>query len=189
MKFSSQKVEASVFCAWLRLRTFCFCGDYMKFKGQTCCFTGHRFIEPQEAEKVFIKTKEDISLLASKGVKYFGAGGAIGFDTIAALAVLSVREINPEIKLILVLPCKNQTRFWKQADIDIYKYIKSKADKVKYVSNQYYDGCMQKRNRRLVDCSSYCICYLKNDQSGTAYTVNYAKQQGLKIINIADTSA
>ena len=107
------------------------------------------------------KTKSTVIHLVSKGVKYFGTGGALGFDTIAAQAVLSVKENNPEIKLILVLPCENQTERWKQADIDVYEKIKSKADKVKYVSHLYYDGCMQKRNRRLVDYSSYCICYIK----------------------------
>ena len=45
---------------------------------------------------------------------------------------------------------------------------------------------MHKRNRHLVDHSSICVCYLTEDRGGTAYTVNYAKKQGLKVINLAD---
>ena len=44
---------------------------------------------------------------------------------------------------------------------------------------------MQKRNRHLVDNSSACICYLTKSAGGTAYTVNYARRMGLRIINIA----
>ena len=64
--------------------------------------------------------------------------------------------------------------------------INANADKVTYISEQYYSGCMHKRNRHLVDCSSLCICYLTEQSGGTAYTVNYARSQGLKIVNVAE---
>ena len=104
----------------------------------------------------------------------------------SAQAVLSVKETHPEVKLILVLPCENQTKYWKQQDIDVYNEIKLRADKVKVLAPHYYNGCMQKRNRHLVDCSSACICFLTKHEGGTAYTVDYAKQNGLEIINVAD---
>lgn len=50
----------------------------------------------------------------------------------------------------------------------------------------YFKGCMHKRNRHLVDNSGYCICYLTRTQGGTAYTVDYALERGLPVINIAD---
>ena len=129
----------------------------MDYKSQTCCFTGHRDIAPYTPDTVFEQTKAIVTLLVSKGFKYFGTGGALGFDTIAAQAVLSVKETHPEVKLILVLPCENQTKFWKQQDIDVYNDIKLRADKVKVLAPHYYNGCMQKRNRHLVDCSSACL--------------------------------
>ena len=45
---------------------------------------------------------------------------------------------------------------------------------------------MHKRNRHLVDNSSICICYLTENSGGTFYTVNYAKKQGLTVINLAE---
>lgn len=158
----------------------------MDYKSQTCCFTGHRDIAPYTLDTVFEQTKAVVTLLVSKGFKYFGTGGALGFDTIAAQAVLSVKETHPEIKLILVLPCENQTKYWKQQDIDVYNDIKLRADKVKVLAPHYYNGCMQKRNRHLVDCSSACICFLTKHEGGTAYTVDYAKQKGLDIINVVE---
>ena len=121
----------------------------MDYKSQTCCFTGHRDIAPYTPDTVFEQTKVVITLLVTKGFKYFGTGGALGFDTIAAQAVLSVKETHPEVKLILVLPCENQTKYWKQQDIDVYNDIKLRADKVKVLAPHYYNGCMQKRNRHL----------------------------------------
>lgn len=125
----------------------------MDYKSQTCCFTGHRNIAPYTPDTVFERTKDIVTLLVPKGFKYFGTGGALGFDTIAAQAVLSVKETNPEVKLILVLPCENQIKYWKQQDIDVYNDIKLRADKVKVFAPHYYNGCMQKRNRHLVDCN------------------------------------
>lgn len=67
----------------------------------------------------------------------------------------------------------------------MYEYIKSQCDKYVYTSENYYDGCMQKRNRHLVDNSSCCISYLTYKKGSTFYTYNYANSQGLNVINIA----
>lgn len=155
-------------------------------KEKTCCFTGHRNIPSGQYQKIFAKTEEMIESLIIKGYLYFGAGGAVGFDTIAAFAVLKLKERYPDIRLILVLPCLSQTRGWAQEDIEIYEDIKQKADKVVYTSQEYTRGCMHKRNRHLVDNSSACISYLTEEKGGTFYTVNYAKSQGVEVINIAE---
>ena len=58
------------------------------------------------------------------------------------------------------------------------------ADDVLYISDAYYEGCMQKRNRYLVDHASLCVCYLKNCRGGTWYTVSYAYDQQVRILNL-----
>ena len=67
-----------------------------------------------------------------------------------------------------------------------YERIIALADEVICLSERYYKGCMHARNRFMVDNSNYCICYMTETTGGTAYTVGYAKQQGLHVINIAD---
>ena len=98
---------------------------------------------------------------------------ALGFDTLAAQCVLSLKKQYPHIKLILVLPCITQTKGWSKDDIAVYEEIKSQADKVVYTSHDYFQGCMFKRNRHLVNGSSVCIAYLTQEKGGTAYTVSY----------------
>ena len=83
------------------------------------------------------------------------------------------------------LSCLTQTRGWRPEDIAEYERIKAQADKVVYVSRQYTRGCMHERNRHLVDNSSVCVCYLNRESGGTAYTVRYARERGLEIINLA----
>lgn len=151
---------------------------------KTCCFTGHRRIPADETETIKKRLELIISSLFQKGVCYYGAGGALGFDTLAALAVLSLRERCPGIKLILVLPCQSQTRGWPPDDVAQYEAIKAQADKVVYTSQDYFPGCMQKRNRHLVNHSGVCVCYLTGTSGGTAYTVGYAKSRGLEIIPV-----
>lgn len=157
----------------------------MKYREKTCCFTGHReipFLKSAAIQKRLKKTLED---LIGKGYCYFGAGGALGFDTLAAQTVLELKSKYPQIRLILVLPCLSQADGWSDKDKAVYEDIKCRADKVVYTAQEYFGGCMHKRNRHLVDNSSVCVCYQVKENGGTAYTVNYAKQKGLEIINIA----
>ena len=152
---------------------------------QTCCFTGHRHLQPEEQAEIANRLERVISALYQKGIRYYGAGGALGFDALAARTVIRLRENCPGMKLILVLPCLTQTRGWRLEDIAKYERIKAQADKVVYTAQQYTPGCMHRRNRHLVDHSGVCVCYLTKESGGTAYTVNYAKRHGVEIINIA----
>ena len=153
-------------------------------KEKTCCFSGHRKIPSESLPDIYRKLKETLIFYIDQGYRYFGAGGALGFDTLAAQTVLLLKQCYPEIKLILVLPCKDQASRWTVEDLKEYERIKALADKVVYTAEHYYDGCMHKRNRHLVDNSSLCICYLTQSGGGTAYTVNYANAQGLTIVNL-----
>ena len=153
---------------------------------KTACFTGHRKIPPEKKSEISRRLKTTLIRLIEEGYVCFGAGGALGFDTLAAQCVLSLKNQHPHIKLILVLPCITQTKGWSENDIAIYEEIKSQADKVVYTSREYSRGCMFKRNRHLVDCSSVCVAYLTQEKGGTAYTVNYAKEHVLTFYNIAN---
>lgn len=152
---------------------------------RTCCFTGHRKIPLDQLESVTQRLRDAVIASIKDGYLYFGAGGALGFDTLAARTVLDLKKDYPQIKLILVLPCRTQSRGWKQEDIEEYNRIMKAADKVVYTSQDYYNGCMHKRNRHLVDNSSLCICYLNSNTGGTAYTVDYAISVGCRVSNIA----
>lgn len=153
---------------------------------ETCCFTGHRKLSSREKKRVHSALERTVECLIQAGIRFFGTGGALGFDAMAAQTVLKLRSRYPQIRLILVLPCRSQTRGWKKEDIQTYETIRAAADKVKYICEEYTWDCMYRRNRHLVDHSSVCVCYLTKRQGGTAYTVNYAKTQGCSVINLAE---
>ena len=139
----------------------------------------------KEKPEVALRLEKPLRTLIQQGFVYFGAGGALGFDTLAAQTVLALKKEFPDIRLILVLPCLAQTNGWPPDDVVVYNNIKQQADKVVYTSKEYDRQCMFKRNRHLVDNSHVCICYLTKSTGGTAYTVRYALDQGLRIINVA----
>ena len=112
----------------------------------------------------------------------------MGFDTMAAEAVIALREKYPFIKLHLYLPCYNQCKKWSYNDQYMYRIIMSKADDYIYVTEgRYTYDCMHKRNRRMADDSYYCICYCATDRSCTGVTVRYVEQKGIYIDNICET--
>lgn len=151
---------------------------------KTVCFTGHRKIPFKQQSIIKDKLKTVLEELIEHGYCFFAAGGALGFDTLAAQTVLDLKQQYPQIKLIIILPCLFQTKSWNEKDKQMYEYIKGQADKVVYTSQEYTQGCMHKRNRHLIDNSSTCVCYLSKPTGGTAYTVEYARKKGLRIINI-----
>ena len=152
---------------------------------QTCCFTGHRFLPASQIPALEQSLEAAILHLLSQGVCYFGAGGALGFDTLAAQAVLRLREAFPQLRLILILPCRTQADKWRPKQQAEYASILSRADKLVYTSDDYYPGCMHYRNRYLVAHSSHCICYYTHARGGTHYTVNLCKKLGLNVVNLA----
>lgn len=150
------------------------------------CFTGHRDLPVGQMEEIRTRLYETVERLIGAGVSEFRAGGALGFDTLAAATVLELKEKYPEISLVLMLPCRDQDKGWSDENKARYKEIMARADEVKVLAEHYYRGCMFVRNRALVDGSAYCIAYLTSERGGTAMTVNYAKKQNLEIINLGE---
>ena len=160
--------------------------SYAQNKIEAVCFTGHRFICRQNAITLPTKLKRTMEELIARGACRFRTGGAIGFDTVAALCVLELREKYPHIKLELVLPCRDQTRNWSDYERRVYDYVLSEASSVEFIADQYNAWCMHERNRRLVNDSQVCIAYLTESRGGTAYTYGYALQKGIEVINVAE---
>lgn len=151
----------------------------------TCFFTGHRNIPAQCLGDVTLSLDNTISSLVAEGFDRFVCGGAVGFDTLAACRVVVAKKYFPNISFSLVLPCRDQTSRWQNArDIALYQRLKGLADSVEYASDIYSAGCMHTRNRMMADMSSVCVAYYNGRGGGTAYTVRYATELGLRLINL-----
>lgn len=155
-------------------------------KEKSCCFTGHRLIPDDRYYRIMFLLRQTVEQKIKEGYTIFCAGGALGFDTMAALTVISLKRIYPYIQLHLYLPFRKQAEKWSREDRDRYMQIMDSSDKVVYLSDEYTPFCMNRRNRALVDNSSFCIAYCTDTKGGTVYTVSYAIDKNVNVVNLAE---
>ncbi len=148
---------------------------------KTCCFTGHRNLSSDTRKQILPVLTQKIEQLINEGVAVFINGGALGFDTLSALAVLGLKNKHPNIKLKIYAPHKEQSARWSIDNKRIYEYILSRADEIKFTSPFIHSECMQVRNRRMVDDSDCVIAYVKKTSGGSYYTVKYALSEDKKV--------
>lgn len=165
-------------------------------KLKACSFTGHRpsyfcFGYNESDEKCiqlkYILKKAILFLVTKKNIKVFNTGMAIGFDMWAAEMVIEVKKEFPDVKLMAYLPTDEPNNKWPKETINRYNYILSQCDEVFILNSQNTQSVkksMLYRNRALVDnCCCIITCY-DGKSSGTGYTINYAKQKNIPILNI-----
>ena len=154
---------------------------------QTCCLTGHRKIPPGEERKIMVRARNILlRLIREHNVRYFGVGGAVGFDMLAAEYLLNLKaHEEQQIKIISVLPYPawREKEDWTDELRAREEKILQACDKVVYVRQEYEKGVFLLRDRKLVDGSAYCVSYCNQPQTGTAYTVKYALNHGVKVFN------
>jgi len=152
---------------------------------KTCCFTGHSTIPSPELPIITKRLEYVIGRLIGQDVVNYLCGGAVGFDMLAGYTVLDFKEKYEAVKLIMVLPRRNQDARRSEENKAAYQSLLAAADKIIYFSEWYMDGCKKKRNSYLVENSDYCIAYLKHARSGTGQTVRLAEARGLTVFNLA----
>lgn len=111
-------------------------------RSKVACFSGHRNL-PQDCMELQANLEKAIVELIERGVVFFGSGGAVGFDLLAATTVLKLKEDYPHIRLVMVLPClpEQQSLKWNNEQKRQYYKILGQADKVRILSSQYTDIC------------------------------------------------
>lgn len=135
-----------------------------------CAFTGHRTLgEDFSAEKLYTETEN----LIKQGVDTFLNGMAIGFDLQAAETVLALKKIYPNIHLIACIPCYHQEKNYSEKDKQRYVEILKQADEKITLSEHYFRGCMQQRDRYMADRADVLIIYQRTEVGGTAFTAKY----------------
>lgn len=151
-----------------------------------CCFTGHRRLPDNSMKKLPEILDKEIEARIGEGYTVFRAGGACGFDAIAAMKVIVAKNKYGFVKLELCLPCKDQDKYWSQMEKTIYRKVMEAADSISYAEERYTRDCMYKRNRMLVDGSDCCIgfCLPGTKRGGTLYTMNYAVKKGVECKNL-----
>jgi len=164
-------------------------------KYKTACFSGYRpekfkFILHQgnEAYLALEKRIENAILQAvDDGYTSFICGAAKGFDLVAGSLVVALKESWAELaslNLVAVLPFQRHG-FSSEPWRTLHQMVLSGASEVITLASKYHPQAYHVRNRYMVDCSRLLICYYDGRKGGTEYTVKYAEEQGLAVINVA----
>ena len=157
-----------------------------------CCFTGHR---PAKLNELFFSSsgyldelryqiKRSIEDMIARGVSTFITGMAMGTDIWCAQIVLDLKDVYPDIKLYALVPHRNQAVKWPKEWQDCFDDILLRCDEMIILHQKYVVGCMQQRDRVMVDMSGHVIAVYDGTPGGTQYTVEYAKKKGLDIVVI-----
>lgn len=156
-----------------------------------CCFTGHRpdglpGEDTGAMTLIRLRLIRTVQEAVAAGVTSFLCGGAEGFDTIAAEAVIAAREDYPAVRLILALPSRSFLLHRGMSERLRADGILRAASEAVYASDDDNSAlAMMTRNRYLVDHADCCVAYLRKSRGGTFYTVNYAMDRGIPVKNLA----
>lgn len=152
-------------------------------KSTTCCFTGHRpeklpwGMDETDPRCIRLKAKMDqvLETAYQKGMRHFICGMAQGSDLYFAEAVLKLRHYYPDVTLEAARPCETQARSWPEREQKRYQSILDQCNYETLVQHTYSPGCMQRRNRYMVDHAQLVIAvYNGEPKGGTAQTLSYA---------------
>lgn len=154
-------------------------------RAHTVCFTGHRSIPPACADALRRDTAALIRSLYGEGYTLFLTGGALGFDTLAAETLLTLKRECPSLFSVMIIPCENQSSPWPPTAQEHYLELVGASDGCICLQKEYTADCMHRRNRFMVDHSSICIAYFDGrPRGGTGATVRYAQSAGVTVHNL-----
>lgn len=156
----------------------------------TCTFTGHRperlpWGEDETDERCLalkFMIAQAVGEAYDDGYREFTCGMARGCDFYFAEAVLHLRQLHPDVRLLAMTPCPSQPDGWSERDRARYAALCADADAVCVFEPVYSSGCMLRRDRAMVEGAQRVITVYDGGEGGTAYTVACARRLRREII-------
>ena len=122
---------------------------------------------------------EAVRTAAGEGYDTFLCGMARGCDFYFAEAVLS-----QGLRLEAYLPCPSQADRWSEADRSRYTALLMDCDAVYMTEPDYSQGCMLRRNRKMVDAADGLLTVYDGSPGGTGAAIDYARKRGKRVIGL-----
>lgn len=141
------------------------------------CVTGHRAMSAFPAG-----LSETLRSVVLDGYTEFLVGMALGFDQYCYEELLRMKREFPQLRIVACIPCGDQAARFTRAQKARYDRLCAAADERIVLYPSYVEGCMQERNRYMVDHSDLVVAYLRYAGGGTYYTVKYAVERGKEIL-------
>jgi uncharacterized phage-like protein YoqJ len=157
----------------------------------TCCFTGYRpeklpwGTDERDPRCGALKERLRCAIEAAidEGYCHFICGMARGVDLYCCEILLGLRNEHP-ITVEAAIPCLTQADTWSAPERARYERLVAGCDVETVVQEVYTPGCMQRRNRYMVDHASLLIAVFDGQEGGTHATIQYAMERGLDIVDI-----
>lgn len=154
-------------------------------KSQSVAFTGHRNIKGNKRPELRVAIDNALIELYQSGYRNFINGMAMGFDLLAASAVLALKRRFSDVKLIAVVPYRNQSEKFSEYEQKRYQYALQNADEVIVLREKYSNGCLLRRNDYMLAHASGLIAFYDGKpKGGTFYTIRKASESSMPIINL-----
>lgn len=165
-------------------------GDAMAARQETVCFSGYRpdklpwGEDESDLRCAMLKERlyQAVCDACDEGFRHFICGMARGVDLYAGEAVLRARVKYPDITLEAAIPCPTQPDSWPESERQRWQSLVDRCDFETMVQQQYSQGCMQRRNRYMVDHSARLIAVYDGQSGGTQQTVEYALRRELELV-------
>jgi len=92
-------------------------------KSQSVAFTGHRNIVGNKRPELRVAVDNALIELYQSGYRNFISGMAMGFDLLAASAVIALKRRFSDVKLIAVVPYRNQSEKFSEYEQKRYNTL------------------------------------------------------------------
>lgn len=145
-------------------------------KACTCCFTGHRELNPDKGLPLALATLNTIYDALIDGYTQFITGLAEGADMMFAKDVIFLRQRHPEIKLFAAISHEGRLKSKDEEFQELLSY----CDKYYLISLFYHGGVYSARNKWMLKHSSRLIAVWDGRLTGGTYqTIKLAEKLGI----------
>ena len=139
---------------------------------KTCCVTGHRDLPQKEINHVKVTLRREIEKAVADGFICFMSGLGEGVDQYFAEIVLEMRESNPALELVAVIPYRKRLdNLWEKKYT--YEMLAACTDII-VIREEYQPSVYSHRNRYMVEHSDRVIAvYDGREQGGTVGAIRF----------------
>ena len=152
----------------------------------SCCIAGHRQVPRGWSAEIRRRLSAAVEDLLERGVYHFVQGLTSDFDVLSAQTLLQLKEKHPQLKLEIMMPCRDYQNRWSNSMRPACEEILSQCDETVYMFESLRRGDLHKYNSEMINRCRYCLCRLTRISGTTCEMVRYARKTGRVVINISE---